>query len=51
MAFLDLLLRDIPGIFGENYREISFNEILSGYQGHECVTMRTFVLERLDLHI
>lgn len=49
MAFLDLLLWDTPGIFGEYYREISFSEMLLGYQGHECVTMKTFALERLDL--
>lgn len=47
MALLDLLLWDIPGIFGEYYREISFNEIPLGYKAHECVTMKTYALKRL----
>lgn len=49
MALLDLLLRDIPGIFGEYYREISFNEMPLGYQAHECITMKTYALKCLDL--
>lgn len=49
MALLDLLLWDIPGIFGEYYREISFNEIPLGYQAHACVTMKTYASKRLDL--
>lgn len=46
---MDLLLWDIPGIFGEYYREISFSEMPLGYQAHECVTMKTYSLKRLDL--
>lgn len=49
MNLLNLLQWDIPGMFGEYYREISFNEMPLGYQAHECVMMKTYALKRLDL--
>lgn len=37
MADLNLLLWDIPGIFGECSREIFFNEMPLDYRAHEYV--------------